>query len=57
MLPLEKMAKDGKLKPLRSAAKECLSDERLRAWRGQEDEEMAADEEEDEEVEWGGFAD
>ncbi|KAF2131319.1 hypothetical protein P153DRAFT_286846 [Dothidotthia symphoricarpi CBS 119687] len=52
--PIEKLAKEGKLKVLRVAAKECLADERLRAWRGQEDEEMV-DEEEEEEEEWGGF--
>jgi ribosomal RNA-processing protein 1 len=56
MVPVEKMAKEGKLKPLRAAAKECIADERLRAWRGQEDEVMA-EPEEDEEAEWGGFAD
>lgn len=55
--PIEKMAKDGKLKPLRNAAKECLADDRLRAWRGQELEAASDSEEEDEEVEWGGFAD
>lgn len=55
--PIEKLAKDGKLKALRNAAKECLADERLRAWRGQEDEVMSEGEndEEEEEVEWGGF--
>lgn len=52
--PIEKLAKEGKLKVLRVAAKECLADERLRAWRGQEDEEMM-EEEEEEEQEWGGF--
>jgi ribosomal RNA-processing protein 1 len=58
VLPVEKMAKDGKLKPLRNAAKECLADDRLRAWRGQELEvEEEAEEEEDSEAEWGGFAD
>jgi ribosomal RNA-processing protein 1 len=57
MLPVEIMVKEGKLKPLRAAAKECLADERLRAWRGQEDEVMDEPEEEDEEAEWGGFTD
>lgn len=52
--PIEKLAKEGKLKVLRDAAKECLADERLRAWRGQEDEPVQ-EEEDDEEVEWGGF--
>lgn len=57
MQPIEKMAKDGVLKPLRNAAKECLADERLRNWRGQESEAESEPEEDDEEVEWGGFAD
>lgn len=57
--PVEKLAKEGKLKVLRDAAKECLADRRLRAWRGQEDEVMGegAGEEEDEEAEWGGIED
>ncbi|EUC46458.1 hypothetical protein COCMIDRAFT_92784 [Bipolaris oryzae ATCC 44560] len=55
--PIESMAKNGNLKPLRNAAKECLADERLRAWRGQEAEVASEPEEEDEEAEWGGFAD
>ncbi|KAH7385762.1 hypothetical protein BKA66DRAFT_569596 [Pyrenochaeta sp. MPI-SDFR-AT-0127] len=54
--PIERLAKEGKLKVLRTAAKECLADERLRAWRGQEDEVMSEAEEDDDEVEWGGFA-
>lgn len=57
ILPIERMAKDGKLKPLRNAAKECLADDRLRAWRGQELEVASEPEEDDEEAEWGGFAD
>lgn len=32
--PVRKLAKEGKLKVLRVAAKECLGDERLKAWRG-----------------------
>ena len=52
--PIEKLAKEGKLKALRSAAKECLADERLIAWRGQKEDEVSMDEDEDE-VEWGGF--
>ncbi|CAE7011534.1 hypothetical protein CFE70_002075 [Pyrenophora teres f. teres 0-1] len=55
--PIEKMTKDGKLKPLRAAAKECLADDRLRAWRGQEVEVASEPDEEDEDAEWGGFAD
>ena len=57
VLPIEKMTKDGKLKPLRAAAKECLADERLKAWRGQEVEAAGEPDEEDEDAEWGGFAD
>lgn len=56
--PIEKLAEEGKLKVLRDAAKECLADGRLRAWRGQKDTEMNQDvEEDDEEVEWGGIDD
>jgi ribosomal RNA-processing protein 1 len=56
--PIEKLAKEGKLKIIRDAAKECLADDRLKSWRGQEDTEMNQDvEEEDEEVEWGGIDD
>jgi ribosomal RNA-processing protein 1 len=56
--PVEKLAKGGKLKVLRTAAKECLADDRLRAWRGQEDEDLGEEvEEDDEEVEWGGIED
>ncbi|CAO2650309.1 Nn.00g016010.m01.CDS01 [Neocucurbitaria sp. VM-36] len=55
--PVEKLAKEGKLKVLRDAAKECLADERLRAWRGQEDEAIDEPEEEEEEAEWGGIED
>ncbi|KAI8941393.1 hypothetical protein NX059_002616 [Plenodomus lindquistii] len=57
LLPIEKLAKEGKLKALRSAAKECLADERLRAWRGQVEEVMEEPEDDDEEAEWGGIAD
>jgi ribosomal RNA-processing protein 1 len=58
VLPVEKMAKDGKLKALRNAAKECLADDRLRAWRGQEVEATEeAEDDDDSEAEWGGFAD
>ena len=58
VLPIERMAKEGKLKTLRNAAKEVLADDRLRAWRGQEVEMTeAAEDDEDSEAEWGGFAD
>ncbi|KAF2855977.1 nucleolar protein-like protein NOP52 variant [Plenodomus tracheiphilus IPT5] len=57
VLPIENLAKGGKLKALRSAAKECLGDERLRAWRGQVDEPMEELDDEDEEAEWGGISD
>lgn len=55
--PVERLAKEGKLKVVRTAAKECLGDERLRAWRGQEVEKADADMEDDEEEEWGGIED
>ncbi|KAH6860716.1 hypothetical protein J4E91_006469 [Alternaria rosae] len=58
VLPIEKMTKEGKLKTLRNAAKEVLADDRLRGWRGQEVEMTEeAEEDEDSEAEWGGFAD
>ncbi|KAH9865390.1 hypothetical protein J1614_008973 [Plenodomus biglobosus] len=57
MLPIEKLAKEGKLKALRNAAKECLGDERMKAWRGQVDDVMEEQEDEDEEAEWGGIVD
>ncbi|KAF2680108.1 nucleolar protein-like protein NOP52 variant [Lentithecium fluviatile CBS 122367] len=55
MEPVERLAREGKLKVVRQAAKECLEDERLKAWRGEkdEDEEM----EDGEEEEWGGIED
>ena len=53
--PVEELAREGKLKALRAAAKECLADERLRAWRGQKDDVNTEDEVEDDEAEWGGF--
>jgi ribosomal RNA-processing protein 1 len=56
--PIEKMKTDGALKVLRDAAKETLSDETLQSWRGIEVEKDNSEEEsEDEEMEWGGFAD
>jgi ribosomal RNA-processing protein 1 len=55
--PIEKMKAEGVLKVLRSAAQECLSDETLRQWRGIEEEKVdSEDEMDDDEVEWGGFA-
>jgi ribosomal RNA-processing protein 1 len=56
--PIEKMKAEGALKVLRSAAQECLSDETLLQWRGIEEEKVdSEDEMDDDEVEWGGFAD
>ncbi|KAL1607756.1 hypothetical protein SLS60_002692 [Paraconiothyrium brasiliense] len=55
--PVEALAKEGKLKVVRTAAKETLSDERLRGWRGQEVEKTDVDMEDDEEEEWGGIED
>ncbi|KAF9740600.1 hypothetical protein PMIN03_002726 [Paraphaeosphaeria minitans] len=56
--PVEALAKEGRLKVVRNAAKETLGDERLRAWRGLEGEGgKDADMEEEEEEEWGGIED
>jgi len=62
--PVEKLTKDGKLKVIRKTAKECLDDDRVKAWRGEvtnEDQEMHDgdndDDEEEEEEEWGGIVD
>ncbi|KAF2029403.1 hypothetical protein EK21DRAFT_67829 [Setomelanomma holmii] len=59
MKPIDVMLDDGKLKVLRDAARECLGDERLRRWRGLEDESPSEKEQEEEhdEMEWGGFGD
>lgn len=55
MEPVEKLARKGATKVVRESAKECLGDERLKAWKGKK----AADEEmqDDEAEEWGGFDD
>jgi ribosomal RNA-processing protein 1 len=57
--PIENMKKEGALKVLRVAAQECLGDETLMSWRGIEAEKVSdgSDMEDDDEVEWGGFAD
>lgn len=56
--PVEALAKEGRLKVVRNAAKETLGDERLRAWRGLEAEGEKEDADmEDEEEEWGGIED
>jgi ribosomal RNA-processing protein 1 len=57
--PIEHMKKEGALKVLRVAAQECLSDETLMSWRGIEVEKVSdgSDMDDDDEVEWGGFAD
>jgi ribosomal RNA-processing protein 1 len=57
--PIENMKKEGALKVLRVAAQECLSDETLMSWRGIEAEKVSdgSDMDDDDEVEWGGFAD
>ncbi|OAG13019.1 nucleolar protein NOP52 variant [Paraphaeosphaeria sporulosa] len=57
--PVETLAKEGRLKVVRNAAKETLGDERLRAWRGlvAEGGKEDADMEDDEEEEWGGIED
>jgi ribosomal RNA-processing protein 1 len=55
LAPVEKLAKEGRGKTVKESAKECLEDERLKAWRGDkgEDDELEAGEEE----EWGGIED
>jgi ribosomal RNA-processing protein 1 len=57
--PVQKLAKESKVKSVRNAAKEVLDDDRLKKWRGEEvDEEMKDGEEEaEEDKEWGGFDD
>jgi ribosomal RNA-processing protein 1 len=55
--PIEEMQSEGALKVLRNAAKECLSDERLRQWRGIEEEKIESSDMEEDEAEWGGFGD
>ncbi|KAH7085850.1 hypothetical protein BKA63DRAFT_432359 [Paraphoma chrysanthemicola] len=59
MKPIDVMLKEGKLKVLREAARECLDDENLRRWRGLVDESMSDEKEaeDDSEQEWGGFGD
>jgi ribosomal RNA-processing protein 1 len=54
MQPVERLAREGKLKVVKQAARECLEDERLKAWRGDKDED---EEMQDEEEEWGGIED
>ncbi|KAF1956414.1 nucleolar protein-like protein NOP52 variant [Byssothecium circinans] len=51
MQPVERLGREGRLKAVRVAAKECLEDERLRAWRGE------GGKGEEEEEEWGGIED
>ncbi|KAJ4296483.1 hypothetical protein N0V90_006528 [Kalmusia sp. IMI 367209] len=55
--PVKRLAQEGKLKVVRTAAKETLDDERLKAWRGQEAKSTDDTREEDEEEEWGGIED
>ncbi|KAF2447454.1 hypothetical protein P171DRAFT_407614 [Karstenula rhodostoma CBS 690.94] len=56
--PVEALAKEGRLKVVRNAAKETLGDGRLRVWRGQEEEGEKGDAEmEDDDEEWGGIED
>lgn len=56
--PVEQLQKESKTKSVRNSAKETLSDDRLKKWRGEEDkgsEDEDMDEGEDEE--WGGIED
>ncbi|KAF2637109.1 hypothetical protein P280DRAFT_472625 [Massarina eburnea CBS 473.64] len=57
MEPVEKLAKDGRLKVVRTAAKECLADERLQAWRGEAQDEVDEEMSDEKDEEWGGFDD
>lgn len=52
--PVERLAEEGWVKAVRVAARECLEDERVRAWRG---EDGKGDGEGEEEEEWGGIED
>lgn len=54
--PIVKLSKEGKMKAVRVAAKECIDDERARAWRGEKDESENEDEDMEDE-EWGGIED
>lgn len=50
--PVERLATEGRLKVVRTAAKECLADERLKRWRGHGKEKVSDDAKEDKEEEW-----
>lgn len=54
--PIETLAEKCKLRTIRDAAKECLAEDRLRAWRGQEELE-APEQEDDVDDGWEGFED
>ncbi|KAL2871995.1 ribosomal RNA processing 1 family protein [Aspergillus lucknowensis] len=54
--PVERLKKEGVHRPVRARAGETLSDERLVEW-GFRTKEVAEDEEEESEEEWGGFGD
>ncbi|KAF2869707.1 hypothetical protein BDV95DRAFT_84477 [Massariosphaeria phaeospora] len=53
--PIEKLVTESKVKAVRGAAQECLADDRLRRWRGQEADTNGGIE--DHEEEWGGIED
>jgi ribosomal RNA-processing protein 1 len=55
--PIEHLAENCKLRTIRDAAKECLAEDRLRAWRGQEEIVQAEEEEEEADDGWEGFGD
>ncbi|KAF2739925.1 hypothetical protein EJ04DRAFT_483391 [Polyplosphaeria fusca] len=56
LAPVEKLAREGRVKSLRKAAEEVLGDERVRRWRGESVDEVGDGSEGDEE-EWGGIQD
>jgi ribosomal RNA-processing protein 1 len=57
--PIEGLKTGAKLKTVKLAARECLADPRLMTWRNMVDEEIEEQEvvDEEEDAEWGGFAD
>ncbi|CAI6250037.1 unnamed protein product [Periconia digitata] len=57
MEPVEQLAKEGILKPVRTAAKECLAEDTLKAWRGEETKSDDDLSDAGEEEEWGGIED
>jgi ribosomal RNA-processing protein 1 len=57
MVPVGNMAKQGRDKYIRKAAREVLDDERLKRWKGEAVDEGDVHMAEDEDEEWGGIED